>query len=190
MTARRFVILDRDGTIIQERNYLADPAGVEFLPGSIEGLQVMRDCGMGLVVISNQSGIGRGYFTESDLMNVHTRIEDLLSEAGVILDGIYFCPHSPEDRCGCRKPEPGLLLCAAEDLGFIPEECIVIGDKACDIELGRRVGAITILVRTGYGASTERDGKAQADCVADSLLEAAEYMKRLPAQGGIGENRL
>jgi len=190
VSAKRFVILDRDGTIIEEKHYLSDPAGVALLPGSAEGLLAITECGMGLVVISNQSGIGRGLFTEAELQEVHHRMEHLLEEAGIRLDGIYCCPHAPEEQCRCRKPDTELLLRAAEDLGFIPEECIVIGDKSSDIELGKRVGAFTILVRTGYGAVTEREGSTDADYTADSLKDAAACILRLSISGGQGENRI
>ncbi|MHC9544300.1 MAG: D-glycero-alpha-D-manno-heptose-1,7-bisphosphate 7-phosphatase [Vulcanimicrobiota bacterium] len=190
MPAKRFIILDRDGTIIEERHYLSDPADVALLPGAAEGLRRMTEYGMGLVLISNQSGIGRGFFTEAELNGVHQRLEQLLEEAGIRLDAIYFCPHTPEDQCRCRKPDTGLLIRAAEDLGLIPEECVVIGDKSCDIELGKRAGAFTILVRTGYGAATEREGAAKADYTADSLLDAADWIVRLSASGGHSENRL
>ncbi|MGV8120894.1 MAG: D-glycero-alpha-D-manno-heptose-1,7-bisphosphate 7-phosphatase [Candidatus Xenobiia bacterium LiM19] len=179
MSAKRFIILDRDGTIIEERHFLSDPAGVALLPGAAEGLRKMTECGMGLVLISNQSGIGRGFFTEAELNEVHQRMEQLLEEAGIRLDGIYFCPHTPEDQCRCRKPDTELLTRAADSLGFIAEECVVIGDKNSDIELGKRAGAFTILVRTGYGAVTEREGVIKADYTADSLLDAADWIARL-----------
>jgi len=190
MSAKRYIILDRDGTIIEDRHYLSDPAGVALLPDAVEGMRKITESGMGLVVISNQSGIGRGFFTEAQLNAVHHRMEQILEEAGIRLDGIYFCPHTPEDRCRCRKPDTGMLMRAADDLGFKPEECIVIGDKSCDIELGKRAGGFTILVRTGYGAVTEREGAAEADYTADSLRDAADWIVRLFASGGPGGNRL
>lgn len=190
MSAKRFIILDRDGTIIEERHYLSDPAGVVLLPGAAEGLRRLTECGVGLVLISNQSGIGRGFFSEAELNEVHHRLEQLLEKAGIRLDGIYFCPHAPEDQCRCRKPDTELLMRAAEDLGFIAEECVVIGDKNSDIELGKRAGAFTILVRTGYGAATEREGTAKADYTADNLLDAADWIMRLSTSGSSGENRL
>jgi D-glycero-D-manno-heptose 1,7-bisphosphate phosphatase len=171
--SRRFVILDRDGTLIVERNYLSDPADVELLPEVPTGLRMLRELGMGLIVITNQSGIGRGYFDPARLDLVHGRMTQLLAAGGVELDGIYCCPHLPEEGCACRKPRPGLLLQAASEHRFVPEECIVIGDKPCDIDLGRRFGALTFLVTTGYGASFAAAGGAGADEVVDNLRQVA-----------------
>ena len=102
----------------------------------------------------------------------------MLEAEGVQLDGIYFCPHTPEDRCACRKPAPGLIELASKELRFDLRSSIVIGDKACDIELGRRVGARTILVRTGYGAQSEQS--VAADYVVDNLSAAVEIIRKLP----------
>src|SRR6185436_3901689 len=145
----RAALLDRDGTINVEREYLSDPAGVELLPNAIAGLRRLRAQGFGLIVISNQAGVGRGYFTMADVNAVNARLAALLSEAGVTLDGIYVCPHKPDDGCACRKPAPGLIQQAAREHGFDPRDCVMIGDKAIDIETGRQVGARTVLVRTG-----------------------------------------
>jgi D-glycero-D-manno-heptose 1,7-bisphosphate phosphatase len=173
---RRFVLLDRDGTVMVEQNYLADAALVELLPGAAEGLRNLAAVGFGLVVVTNQSGIGRGYFDWPTLDAIHTRMEALLGAEGVRLDGIYVCPHTPEDMCECRKPRRGLVDQAAARLGFDPAESVVIGDKACDIELGSRIGARTILLRTGYGAETEASRAASPDCVVDGLAEAARVI--------------
>src|SRR5262245_39345312 len=152
MPPRRFVLLDRDGTINAERHYLSDPGQLELLPGVAAGLAEMQRLGLGLVVVTNQSGIARGYFSDARLAEIHNRMGALLHSAGVHLDGIYVCPHGPDDGCEGRKPLPGLVTHAAGELGFDPAQAFVIGDKPCDIELGREVGATTLLVRTGYGA--------------------------------------
>ena len=172
-------MLDRDGTLIEERHYLSDPAQVELLPGTAEGMRQLQTMGLGLVVITNQSGIGRGYFDKARLDRIHERLSQLLEAESVHLDGIYFCPHMPEDDCTCRKPKTGLLESAAKDLDFDPRASLVIGDKASDIEMGQRVGASTLLVRTGYGAEVERDGTATPDYMVDSLLEAAQIIQRI-----------
>jgi D-glycero-D-manno-heptose 1,7-bisphosphate phosphatase len=171
MTARRFVLLDRDGTVNVERHYLAVADGVDLLPNAAAGLRRLRELGFGLVVVTNQSGIGRGYFDQSALDAVHRRLRELLQAEGVVLDGIYCCPHTEQAGCGCRKPRPGLALRAAADLGFDPAESFVIGDRPADIDLGRGLGVPTILVRTGYGAESEKIVKA--DFVVGDLLEAA-----------------
>ncbi len=173
MSQQRSILLDRDGTILVERRYLSDPAAVELLPHAAAGLRRLRELGFSLVVITNQSAVGRGYFDVQRLAEIHQRMIDLLAAEGVKLDGIYFCPHIPEDRCTCRKPLPGLVEQAAAALGFEPRQSFVIGDKPCDIELGQAVGATTLLVRSGYGAEVEAQTAARPDFVADDLLAAA-----------------
>lgn len=174
--ARRFVLLDRDGTLNVERHYLADPRDLELLPGTVDGLRLLRDMGLGLVVLTNQSGIGRGYFTQNDLQAVHLRLRYLLGEANIQLNGIYHCPHAPHERCLCRKPLPGLALTAAAELYFDPSQSFVIGDKRADVDLGRNLGATSILVRTGHGEETLRSGPVPADHVAQDLLDAANWI--------------
>lgn len=171
-------ILDRDGTVIVDKDYLADPEGVELLPGSAEGLRRLRALGLRLVIVTNQSGVGRGYFSADAMHAVNDRVREILAASGAPVEGIYACPHGPDENCACRKPQPGLIEQAAADLGFDPAECVVIGDKAADIELGKALGAMTVLVRTGYGAQTEADASACPDYVADTLLDAADFIAR------------
>jgi D-glycero-D-manno-heptose 1,7-bisphosphate phosphatase len=173
---QRSILLDRDGTILVERGYLSEPAGVELLPHAAAGLRRLRELGFSLVVVTNQSAVGRGHFDVARLAEIHQRMTELLDAKGVKLDGIYFCPHRPEDHCACRKPRPGLVVEAAAALGFDPRRSFLIGDKPCDIELGQAVGATTMLVRTGYGAEVEARGAARPDLVADDLLAAAEMI--------------
>ncbi len=174
----RVVLLDRDGTIIQEREYLSDPEQVKLIPGAGAALRELQRMGFRLVVITNQSGIGRGFFTEAVLQQIHQRLNELLQQAGVRLDAIYVCPHKPEDACSCRKPRLGLMQQAARELGFTPEHSIVIGDKASDIEMGYNSGAVTFLVRTGYGAEVEAEETTRADYVVDDLRAAADVIKQ------------
>jgi D-glycero-D-manno-heptose 1,7-bisphosphate phosphatase len=177
--ARPFVLLDRDGTVIVERHYLSDATNVELLPGVTEGLRRMREMGLGLAMISNQSGIARGLVSEVELEDIHKRMRNLLEEEKVILDGIYYCPHLPEDRCECRKPGTALLERAAKELGFNPRISYLIGDKDCDIEMGMRAGATTFLVLTGYGRLTRGANRTRADFVVEDLNEAATMIGRL-----------
>lgn len=179
MTRGRFVVLDRDGTIIIERHYLADPERVELIPRVASGLRQLSAMGLGLVVVTNQSGVGRGLFDTTRLALIHRRLCELLAAEGIHLDGIYFCPHTPEDDCVCRKPRTGLLERAAKELDFDPGATFVIGDKPCDIELGQRVGATTFLVRTGYGAEVAADSTVSLDYVVDGVWEAAQVIERL-----------
>lgn len=184
MTGRRFVMLDRDGTINVEREYLGDPDGVTLLPGAAEGLRRMARAGLRFVILSNQSAIGRGYFTRRDAEAVNQRLVDLLRQEDVRIDGIYMCPHAPDDACRCRKPAPGLVEDAAREIGFDPHDSFMIGDKAIDMALGRRVGATTILVRTGYGAAQAADAAADADFTVDDLVAASAVIGRLLQSAG------
>ncbi len=178
MKSRRFVLLDRDGTLNAERHYLASPDGLELLPNTLNGLHRLMELGLGLAVLTNQSGIRRGHFDWATLDAIHHRLGELLRQGGVVLDGIYVCPHVDEDGCDCRKPRPGLARQAAVELGFDPRKAFVIGDKPCDVELGRRVGATTFLVRTGYG-EIHAGVPDPADFVVADVAEAAEVISRL-----------
>ena len=172
---RKYALLDRDGTVNVERNYLSDPDEVEILPGVIDGMKKMRKMGMGLAIISNQSGLARGYFDVAQLERIHNRLRALLGEHDLAVDGIYYCPHEPAADCECRKPKVGSVVRAASELGFDPQQAFVVGDKLCDIELGVRLGAATLLVRTGYGRQSEAEG-VSADYNVDDLSQAADVM--------------
>jgi histidinol-phosphate phosphatase family protein len=179
MTGRRFVVLDRDGTLIVKRHYLSHPDQVELLSGAAAGLRRLRKLGLGLVLVTNQSAIGRGFFDLARLELIHKRLVDLLEAEGVHLDGIYFCPHTPEDGCACRKPQSRMIEAAANALNFDPRLSFVIGDNECDVELGRRIGATTILVRTGYGTKVAAERKVHPHYIVDDLAEAAQLIERL-----------
>jgi histidinol-phosphate phosphatase family protein len=170
---RGLLVVDRDGTLIAERHYLADPSGVELLPGVIEGLRAFAAHGYELAIVTNQSGIGRGYFDAAALDAVHVELRRQLDAAGVPVAGIWHCPHHPAAGCACRKPAPELLDRAMHELGYRPHQCLVVGDKACDIELGARLGVRTALVRTGYGKGTEQDGLCAPDTIVDGIRELA-----------------
>lgn len=173
------MLLDRDGTIVVDRGHLSDPDELELIRGAGPALARLREQGLGLVIVSNQSAVGRGFLDEAGLERVHARLADLLARDGAALDGIYCCPHLPTDRCSCRKPETALVARAAAEHGFDPAESFVVGDKACDIELGRRVGATTILVRTGYGEEAAADPSVDADHIVADLPEAADLIAEL-----------
>ena len=170
------VVLDRDGTLIEERPYLADPAGVILLPNAAAGLRALSGQGFRLAVATNQSGVGRGYFGLAAVERVNRRLCDLLARESVTLDGFYICPHHPDEGCGCRKPGTGLLERAARAAGASPAESFVVGDKECDIEMGRRAGATTFLVRSGWGRLTEQQAQVRPSYVAADLLEAAHVI--------------
>ena len=142
----KVVILDRDGTMVIDRGYLDDPAGLEFLPGAADGLRSLYSQGYRLVVITNQSGVGRGLFPIERVYAMNARLERMVAEAGPRLEHIYFFPHAPDAGCDCRKPALKLMTRAAAELGFDPASAIVIGDKESDVEFGRRAGAVTMLI--------------------------------------------
>ncbi|MDA8232972.1 MAG: HAD family hydrolase [Magnetospirillum sp.] len=181
-TPRRFVLIDRDGTINVEKHYLSDPDQLELIPGAAEGIRLLKAAGLGVCVVTNQSGIGRGYFGLDRLEEVHARLKGMLDAEGAGVDGIYICPHGPDEDCACRKPLPGMIEQAAAEHGFDPVRAFVIGDKEADIGMGRAVGATTFLVRTGYGA--EHEAATKADYVADDLGAAARTVIALVEDSG------
>ena len=179
------IFFDRDGTLIEERNYLADPQGVALLPGAAEAVRRAREAGYLAVVLTNQSGVGRGYFTMNEVEAVNRRLGELLAAEGAQLDGIYVCPHAPEDGCDCRKPRTGLVARAARELAMDLAGSWVIGDKAADVELARNAGMRSVLVETGYGASAGEGPRRMADFVAPDVLAAVEWI----AGASMGDER-
>jgi D-glycero-D-manno-heptose 1,7-bisphosphate phosphatase len=177
IVSRPFVLLDRDGTLNVEKHYLSDPDQLELFPAVVPALKRLRELGYGLVVLTNQSGIGRGYFGLDAVDRVHDRLRELLAAGGVSVDGIYICPHGPDEACDCRKPLPGMARQAMADFGFDPAQAIMIGDKAADVDLGHAIGATSILVRTGWGADTEKEGGCVPDAIVDDLAGAVAWME-------------
>ena len=173
----RAIILDRDGTIVVDRGYLDEPAQLQFLPGAAEGLRLLHERGHPIIVVSNQSGVGRGLFSLARLQEINQRFMHMIAEAGAKIDGLYFCPHRPEDNCACRKPRTQLVLEAAAALGFAPARSVVIGDKGSDVELGRRLQALTMLV-SATGRASDGQGPAP-DYVVRDLREAAGIIENL-----------
>lgn len=169
----RLVLLDRDGTINVDRHYLSASEQLELLPRAAEGIRAMRFLGLKVMVITNQSGVGRGYFSLKALEQIHQDLQMMLGRQGATLDAIYFCPHGPADGCACRKPAPGLAYRAAEDFQADLSEAFVIGDRLSDIEMGRRVRAMTILVKPG---GTVGSAEAQPNHIASDLFEAARWI--------------
>ncbi len=148
---RPALFLDRDGVLIANRHYLADPRQVKILPGVVEAMIKAREAGFWLIGVSNQSGLGRGRFTPEDFHAVMKQFDWLLEQNGIFLDAFFYCPHAPGENCSCRKPRPGMLNEAATCLNWSPTGSWVIGDKESDVALGRDAGLGGILVRTGYG---------------------------------------
>ena len=171
------VLLDRDGTIIEEKGYLSDPEDVELIPGASRAIRLLNHLGLRTVVVSNQSGVARGYFPDSVVEEINARVQLLLGERGASLDGMYYCPHHPDDGCTCRKPEPGMLQLAAEELRVDLPSSYMVGDKADDIGAIHRVGGKGIVVLTGYGAEELKVWQGDPpDFVAQDLLEASYWI--------------
>lgn len=175
----RWVILDRDGTLIEEKDYLHDPKEAVLVAGVADGLRKLAAAGYRFAVVTNQSGIGRGYYSEDDMRAVHTRIDELLYAEGVKIDGWYHCPHRPEENCDCRKPKLGLIEKAALGLGFeFSDVAAVIGDKKCDIMLAQALGTTSVLVMSGYGAAEYANGvRGCLNC--EDMMEAARRIMEM-----------
>ena len=166
------VFLDRDGTVVEDKHYLADPDGVELLDGAVEGLRNIMALGGRLVVVTNQSGIGRGLLDRSAADAVNNRLREVLDKEDIQLAGIYLCPHTPTDSCECRKPRSLLFETASHDLGLPLGDSYVIGDRESDVEAGRRIGASSILIEpSGSNVQSTDDFR-----VATDLSQAAEII--------------
>jgi D-glycero-D-manno-heptose 1,7-bisphosphate phosphatase len=188
------VFLDRDGTITEEVGYVRDLSNFGLIKGSAEAIRLLNRRGIRTVVVTNQSGVARGYFPEAQVRKVNLRLEELLTREGSRLDAIYYCPHHPTEgqgdytyACDCRKPEPGMLYQAEADHGVRLSQSFVVGDKLSDVELAHRVGAQGVLVRTGYGEEELRkirSGLSEPDFVAEDLLSAVRWIvQRLERPG-------
>lgn len=176
----RAVFLDKDGTLVEDVPYNVDPAHVRLTPGAVDGLRALHAAGYRFIVISNQSGVARGYFGEPALRAVEARLQELLAHAGVALTGFYYCPHHPEGSvagyardCCCRKPAPGLILRAARDHDVDLGRSWLIGDILHDIEAGRRAGCQTVLIDNGNETEWELSPQRVPDYTAADLAQAA-----------------
>jgi len=177
---RKAVFLDRDSTVIEDMRYSADIARMKVLPGVIEGLVRLQEAGYTLVIVTNQSGVARGCFTEAELRAFHEALTARLAESGVRLARIYYCPHYPEGKlpeystvCDCRKPAPGMILRAAKELALDLPDSWMIGDSDRDTAAGRGAGCRTILVET---ADDPQTGNPNPDFRAKDLQAAADII--------------
>lgn len=180
----RACFLDRDGVLIEEEDYLCDPAKAHLCPGAAEAIRFAHEAGWKVILISNQAGLAKGKFKMEDLKAVHARIEELLSAEGVALDGYYYCPHHangivPEYtmECTCRKPGPGMILRAAEEHDLDVAHSFMVGDRPTDLEAGVNAGCAAVaLVRTGYGAA-----QTLPEFPGVTVLDAANIGEAVPA---------
>lgn len=180
---RPAAFIDRDGTVIYERGDLGRPEGVELLPGAAEALRRLKDAGLLLVLVTNQSGIARGLFSEEDFYAVQDRMIEMLEEEDVELDNVYYCPHHPDvgEPCGCRKPADGLYRQAEREMAIDLSRSFYIGDRWRDVAVTELVGGVAYLVRTGAagadappGVNLVDDLASAADCILEMLVESAE----------------
>ena len=166
------VFLDRDGTICKDVHYMRRPEQFELLPGVVEGIKLLNELNLNVIVATNQSGVARRYFTEEDLKKIHEWMIEELSKRGAKIDAIYYCPHHPDDNCDCRKPKIGMLKKAEADFGLDLNKCFVVGDKGLDVETGKNAGCTSILI---LGPETEPGVKT--DLTTSDLHKAAELIK-------------
>ena len=187
MAKRPAVFLDRDGTLVEEAGYLDRLERLVFFPYSVDAVRLLNRAGFAVVIVTNQAGIARGIFKESFVAEAHQHISDRLAAGGARVDAFYYCPHHPEavidafrKDCDCRKPQPGMLTRAANDLDLDLSASFVVGDRWHDLEAGRRVGARGILVRTGYGRTEEASPKPHAEpaVITGNVMEAVSWILR------------
>lgn len=186
------VFLDRDGTVNEDVGYPSRVEEIRIYPFAFAAVKALRDAGFKAVVVTNQSGIGRGFLTEADLAAIHGHIARAFEARGTRIDAFYYCPHYELSSlpgygglCACRKPEPGMGRRAAADLGLDLARSFMIGDKVEDMAFGRAIGATPVLVRTGYGAASEarlRGTPTAPAAVADDLGAAAAWILRRGAR--------
>ena len=182
---RPAVFLDRDGTLIEESGYLDRLGRLTFYPFTVDAVRLLNRAGWPVIVISNQSGIGRGLVRQAFVAEAHAHIAGRLAEAGARIDAFYYCPHHPDATlaeyrqvCNCRKPSPGMLLTAAAEHDLDLASSVVVGDRWDDVATARAAGARAVLLRTGYGSQAEASGRqgVKADAVTDNLAAAAAWI--------------
>ncbi|UUV19373.1 D-glycero-beta-D-manno-heptose 1,7-bisphosphate 7-phosphatase [Fusobacteria bacterium ZRK30] len=181
---KKCVFLDRDGNINVEKDYLHKVEEFEFIDGAREAIKIFNDLGYLVVVVTNQSGVARGYYDENSVKTLHDYLQKEVEKIGGHIDGFYYCPHHPEKgigeyklNCNCRKPEPGMFLEAQKDLNIDFSSSIMVGDKVSDIKAGENLGMRSILVRTGHGLEEEKKVKNSCE-VHENLYEFAKELDR------------
>lgn len=177
------LFLDRDGTVNEECEFMSSPEQVRLIPKSAEAIRDANAEGVKVFIITNQSGIARGFLTEEELGKVHRRLLELLEQERAHIDGIYYCPHHPEfgPDCECRKPKPGLLQRAAKEFNIDLTRSYLVGDRLIDVETGRAAGTTNVLVLTGYGRQeyeTSGMNHPPIDYVAENLYDGWQFIKQ------------
>lgn len=170
------IFLDRDGVLMQDTNYVGHVDRVLLIPSAIPALQRLHAAGYLLFVVTNQSGVGRGYFTREAVEEIHTLLDEHFAAAGFRITHYYVCPHHPEDNCDCRKPKPKNLLAAAKEYNLDLAQCVMVGDRTTDIQTGINAGTRTALVLTGAGRETLAKNEIKPDCVAEDLTGVADWI--------------
>ncbi|MBM2835392.1 MAG: hypothetical protein HW406_2553 [Candidatus Brocadiaceae bacterium] len=186
MNKKKAVFLDRDGTIVVHEPYLSSPDQLKLLPNAAEGIHLFKEHGYLAIVVTNQSGVARGLFSEKQLMLIHTKLMNMLKDEGVELDDIYYCPHHREGiieqyrvECDCRKPKPKMLLDAAKKHNIDLTQSLMVGDSVeFDMQTGKNAGCTSILIRNGCTDSTNTASITMMDYVVKDLLEAARLFIR------------
>ena len=183
MTGRAGVFLDRDGTVIEDTGFVRDPAVVRLLPGAAGGIRQLNQAGIPVIIVTNQSGIARGFLTEADYDAVAARLETLLTAAGARIDATYFCPHYPAitGPCQCRKPGPLHYRAAAERFGLDLSQSVWIGDRLTDLVAAQSFGGRGILVETGEGPHSAQEAAARGFAVVADLAATVDLILRPPA---------
>jgi D-glycero-D-manno-heptose 1,7-bisphosphate phosphatase len=173
------VFLDRDGTVSEEVGYMYDVSLYKVFPWTGPAIRRINGSGLHVILATNQSGIARGHFIESMVHRVHEKLGAEIAQAGARLDAAYFCPHLPDACTDCRKPNPGMLYRARDEMGISLEESYIVGDRYTDVQTGKAAGVRTVLVMTGDGRTEReehRDSEIQPDYFAENLAEAAEQI--------------
>ncbi len=174
----RAVFMDRDGTLFRDSDYLSDPDGIHIYKGVLPALKTLKSRGFKLIIGTNQSGIGRGFFPHSTVKKIHDRFLSICRKNSVKIDKIYYCPHHPKENCPCRKPKAFMIKKAERAFNLDLSKSVVVGDKKCDVDWGRGVGAKTVLVMTGHGRKASPATKLRAHHVSKSLAHAAKWILR------------